>query len=284
MLKFSKNGNKYSNYLGVYVVFDHQLIDSIKNRENNLSKLIIAAEAKISELPEGRVRLKRVGSVVYYYFVSGDTNINGVYLSANDRDNVKALIQKEYLKKVVITANAEKKVLQQAISRFPKITAEDVYSELPAERQKFITPIVRPDDEYVREWLAEEYPRKGFKEGTPYYMTMNNERVRSKAEQIIADHLREAGIPYKYEYPTKINNELIHPDFKILRISDRKELYLEHCGRLDKPDYYDDMSVRINNYAMNGITIGDNLFLLFETAKVPLDVRVLEKMINEQFR
>ena len=113
---------------------------------------------------------------------------------------------------------------------------------------------------------------------------MNGERVRSKSEQIIADHLKKAGIPYKYEYPTMINGKIIHPDFKILRVSDRMELYLEHCGRVDKPGYYDDMVIRINNYAMNGIVIGCNLFLLFETADVPLDVRVLDKLIEEQFR
>ena len=125
---------------------------------------------------------------------------------------------------------------------------------------------------------------KGFKEGTPYYETMNGERVRSKAEQIIADHLKQAGVPYKYEYPTMINGELIHPDFKILRLSDRKEIYLEHCGRVADPEYYDDMVRRINNYAMNGIIIGDNLYLLFETINAPLDVRVLDKLIEEQFR
>ena len=259
------------------------LIEIMLKRRKVLSSLLNKIEEKMQDMPAGRVCIKRKGKKVYYCKID-DVDCNAVLLCEDDSELVSVLVQKAYLQKVERKAKDELYALDRAISRFPKITAEDVYSELPAERQKFITPIVRPDDEYVREWLAEDYPRKGFKEGTPYYMTMNNERVRSKAEQIIADHLREAGIPYKYEYPTMINNELIHPDFKILRISDRKELYLEHCGRLDKPDYYDDMSVRINNYAMNGITIGDNLFLLFETAKVPLDVRVLEKMINEQFR
>ncbi|MBO4579475.1 MAG: hypothetical protein J5715_04910 [Clostridiales bacterium] len=194
------------------------------------------------------------------------------------------MAQKRYYQKVIRTANKEKDCLRTAINSFPKITAEDIYMTLPEERRALINPIKRPDDEFVRDWLSEEYVHKGFKEGMPYFETMNGERVRSKAEQIIADHLKHAGIPYKYEYPMMINGELIHPDFKILRLSDRKEIYLEHCGREDKPSYYDDMVTRINNYAMNGIIIGDNLYLLFETHNAPLDVRVLDKMIEEQFR
>ncbi len=147
-----------------------------------------------------------------------------------------------------------------------------------------ISPILRPDDEFVRAWQAEEYVHKGFKEGDPYYETMNKERVRSKSEMLIADHLKMAGIPYKYEYPVRINNVLYHPDFKILRVSDRKELYLEHCGMLDDKKYCNDLVTKLNDYAMSGIYIGNNLYLLFETDKYPLDMRVLDILIDKCFR
>lgn len=260
------------------------LIDDMNRRINDISKLKNILERKIKEMPKGRVRIKRRGKAVYFYHIPDNGIDNGNYLHKIDMDMVKALVQKDYMGKVVCAADKEVKALKLAINSFPKITAEDIYMTLPEERRALINPIKRPDDEFVRDWLSEEYLHKGFKEREPYYETMNGERVRSKSEQIIADHLKQAGIPYKYEYPIVINGELIHPDFKILRVSDRKEIYLEHCGRVDKPDYSDDMVIRVNNYAMNGIIIGDNLYLLFETLNNPLDVRVLNRMIEEQFR
>ena len=101
---------------------------------------------------------------------------------------------------------------------------------------------------------------------------------------IIADRLYLNGIPYKYECPIKVGDEIIHPDFTILRISDRKILYLEHCGMLDDPKYADDLVRRASLYALEGIVMGDRLFYTFESSKTPLDVRVMEALINNQFR
>lgn len=82
----------------------------------------------------------------------------------------------------------------------------------------------------------------------------------------------------------KVGNKIYHPDFTILRRSDRKEIYLEHCGKLDDPKYTKDNLPRINEYVLNGFGLGDKLFLSFESSTVPLDVRVIDKMIEEYFR
>ena len=81
-----------------------------------------------------------------------------------------------------------------------------------------------------------------------------------------------------------IGDKIIHPDFTILRISDRKILYHEHCGRMDDPDYAEEMVKRINEYNREGIILGDRLFLSFETSDTPLDSRVIDNLINKHFR
>lgn len=126
--------------------------------------------------------------------------------------------------------------------------------------------------------------KKPISDDIPVYTTMRGERVRSKSEIIIADRLFANGIPYKYECPLKVGNEIIHPDFTILRMSDRKILYHEHCGMADDSGYAEDMVKRINDYSEEGIIQGDSLFLSFETSKQPLDVRVIDRLINSHFR
>ena len=113
---------------------------------------------------------------------------------------------------------------------------------------------------------------------------MNGERVRSKSEMIIADRLFVNGIPYKYECPLMVgDNEIIHPDFTILRIRDRKIIYYEHCGKMDDPGYAEEMVERSVKYSLAGIVQGDSLFYTYESSTKPLDVRVLDNMIKRSF-
>ena len=113
---------------------------------------------------------------------------------------------------------------------------------------------------------------------------MKGERVRSKSEVIIADRLYAKGIPYKYECPFLAGNEIIHSDFTILRLSDRKIVYHEHCGMMGKPEYVEDMISRVNKYAHEGIYLGDRLFLTFESSGQPMDISWLDDFIERNYR
>lgn len=108
--------------------------------------------------------------------------------------------------------------------------------------------------------------------------------MRSKSEVIIADRLYAKGIPYKYECPLKVGKKIIHPDLTILRLSDRKILYHEHCGRMGNTSYAEDMICRINDYGKAGIYCGDRLFFTFESADQPFDLSWLDDFIEKNFR
>ena len=166
----------------------------------------------------------------------------------------------------------------------PELIAEDVYSMMPDDRKPYIRPIILTDEQYISEWQNRPYDKKPISDDVPRFETLRGERVRSKSEVIIADRLYANGIPYKYECPILVGDEIIHPDFTILRVSDRKVVYLEHCGKVGDQDYADDMTERINKYTLAGIYERDRLFFTFETANKPLDVRVLDKMINDMFK
>ena len=132
----------------------------------------------------------------------------------------------------------------------------------------------------MAEWLTEEYIRKPFSEGVQEHYTLKNERVRSKSEAMIADALNMAGIPYKYECPLVIGGRLIHPDFTILRVYDRKIMYWEHLGMMDDIDYRNNAFSRIHEYEMNGIFPGDCLIVTQETGGRQLNNRDINLMIR----
>ncbi|MBR3142198.1 MAG: hypothetical protein IKF09_03500 [Clostridiales bacterium] len=254
----------------------------ISERYELLSKTIEELEKKTDSFPEGRISVKHDGGRVCYY-QSGNKTAEK-YLTNKDKKLIGDLIQKAYLKKVLRSAKQESEALEKTLKYYPEVVAEEVYDTLSEDRKKMARSIITGDDQYVKKWQERPYTPKPMSDDIPVYLTMRGERVRSKSEIIIADRLYANGIPYKYECPVLVGDEIFHPDFTILRMSDRKILYHEHCGRMDDPGYAEDMVDRINKYNDEGIIHGDRLFLSFETSEKPLDARVIDNLINKHFR
>lgn len=259
-----------------------KLKDEMESRYELISKLEKEIERKMKTFPEGRLVIKKRKSSPGFYIVGLGSEDR--YLNKADAKLIAKLAQKDYFKKVLINSNKELEALQKMQKLYPDLLAEDVYDNLSDERKKLVKPIVTPDEQFVREWLNKPYTPKEIKEGVSIFKTMKGERVRSKSEMIIADRLFISGIPYKYECPIDVMGIIYHPDFTILRISDRKILYLEHNGKMDDPEYKNDMVTRLNDFNQVGIRQGKNLFLTFESSSVSFDVRTLESMIAEHFR
>ena len=263
-------------------------IDKLKNeitsRYEQISSLSRLINDQLTKCPEGRIRILAKNNMSFYYHVKDRHDINGKLISNSDITLISLLIQKSYLEKLQKTSDNELKNLSAALKHLSYDPVESVYDSFSPSRKAYIDPLIHTDDQFRDAWLNRSFLPKGFEEGTPYYLTDKGERVRSKSEQIIANRLYAADIPYIYEYPLMIDNMTIHPDFTILRMSDRKTLYYEHLGKMDDPNYSRKAVVRINRYILNGVQPGNNLFLSFETSNQPLDVRILDKMIEKFFK
>ena len=175
------------------------LPDSINSRIDYLDKMILAIERKLPLFPEGRLRISFRRTTSYYYLDKPDKTT--CILSKDDTELIKSLAQRSYLEKVLRAARDEKASLVTCSMRLPKIQAESVYDTLPDNRKTLVKSVVQSAQDAAGEWLAIPYAPKEFNDKTPFFFTMKGERVRSKSEQLIADHLAAKGIPYKYECP-----------------------------------------------------------------------------------
>lgn len=256
----------------------------LEERCEILTKLINKTSERLKSFPAGNLHVKHHKDSVYYYLASDDSNSNEVLLNKREKEYIGNLVQKGYLERVLKAAENELEVITRTKRRYPKVVAEEIYDQLPPGRRDLVKPIIPKDEQFVQKWKSKPYTPKPISDDIPVYKTMKGERVRSKSEQIIADRLYVNGIPYKYECPLCVGDKTIHPDFTILRISERKELYHEHLGKLDDPQYSKDNIPRLNDYMLNGYMLGDKLFLSFETSTTPLDVRVIDQLINEKYR
>ena len=187
---------------------------------------------------------------------------------------------------VLSRVRAEYAVISRFLKTYPAEHGEDIYPKLSEDRKPLVDPYWEPADVFLERWLREEYPRKGFREDDPYYVTERGERVRSKSELIIANWLFQHGIPYRYECalelwdPKQPRRITIYPDFTILDPATGKCFYLEHLGMMEDERYFRSAMDRISLYEANGYFVGESLLLSFESDKVPLDVRTLGRRVE----
>ena len=133
--------------------------------------------------------------------------------------------------------------------------------------------------------MSVEYEGKGFAEDAPEFYTSRGERVRSKSEWIIAELLEKEGIPYRYEYPVYLRGfGKVYPDFTVLNVRTRREIYWEHMGMMDNPVYAEKAVNKIHTYEQNGMFQGEDLLVTYETSKNPLNQKVIMRMIQRYLK
>jgi len=155
-----------------------------------------------------------------------------------------------------------------------------IFDSMPDVQKRSIVLEELSDQEYARRWLDVKYEPKPISKEVPEHYTQKGERVRSKSEVMIADALAYAGVPYRYECPLNVGGVTYHPDFTVLRMEDRKELFWEHLGRMDEPDYCRDSIFRLRAYEKNNILPGRDLILTMETKQNPLNLSVINQRIS----
>ena len=102
---------------------------------------------------------------------------------------------------------------------------------------------------------------------------------------IIADFLQREGIPYRYECPLNLKGfGTIYPDFMVLNVRQQKEMYWEHFGMMDEPEYSEKAIQKIMTYEQHGYFQGENLILTYETKRNPLNQKILKMIVEHYLR
>ena len=205
----------------------------------------------------------------------------GKYLKKEEIPLVRKLAQKTYDQKIKRLVDKRLRQIQNMNKDYVDNEIENIYSQMNIHRQELVKPVEKTWQQKVNDWKSMPYTGKEFKEGIPEIYTKKGERVRSKSEKLIADTLYELGIEYKYECPIRLRGYgVVYPDFTVLSCKTGKEIYWEHDGRMDDPQYAEKSVKKINSYIDNGIIPGYRLLLTFETSNTVLNDRTIKKMID----
>ena len=264
---------------------DYEYLQILLERKEYLQQILTQRQKQNSKLkPElqGHIHVQKHRNKYQYYLRNDAKDTTGKYLPRKMDRQVQILLQKEYNDKTIKTLTEELSLLDKYICKADPTKLVHAYQSMSEGRRNMINPVVTDDTSFVKRWTQREYKGKEFYYDTPEFYTDKGERVRSKSEVIIANILNKLGIPYHYEYPLHIDGMgTVYPDFTALNVKKRKEVIIEHLGLLDDQNYREIAISKITKYEMEGITMGDNLLITFESMLHPLNIPLVEKRIKE---
>lgn len=253
----------YENYL-------EKRLFEIQNEINSI-------EEELTKLPEGELHIiKNSNSYTKWY---ATINKEYIYISKKEREYAEQLAQRTYLSAKQRELQKEAEYLSTCINKIKSIKWK---SSQISESIQFAGLDSHWDNMLLENklWLCEPY------EGNPMFReklihnTLSGCKVRSKSEVIIADALWQHGIPFKYEAPVIINEGIYYPDFTTRHPMTGEIKYWEHFGMMDDHKYVSKNMSKVELFSENGIIPSFNLILTFETENKPLDVNIVERIID----
>lgn len=250
-----------------------------------ISKLKEKIARNMKQLPEGKVwselNKKRVPQ---YYLITEATRKQfprGRFLRKDEINIARDYIQNEYqicfMEKLEEREEVLKAMLKEEYAQF-----QHVYDSFPKAKRALIEPYILSDEEFIKKW------KESFKLNENSYPidtclhSEAGELVRSKSEKMIADKLYMKNIPYVYEPKIILpNKKTAFPDFAMLNVRTRATFYMEHFGMMDDPEYCKQAIEKITMYEKNGIHIGENLLVIFESQLSTIDMEYVDSIIRQ---
>ena len=262
------------------------LYDKILHEKEHLSAKIHDLDHKIAALPEGSLVCRKSGPrYKYYQEIYDNTQKNCkrlIYLSKKKERIVQAKEKKTILRRERQNLTEEIKALDLYLSAHRSLP-ERAYERLIRCRPLYdlIYPRLIKQDEIVRQWQTEVFESNPSFPDALTVPSVDGGMVRSKSEAFIAFELRKYGIPFRYECRLDLGSSVNYPDFTILHPVQYRIIIWEHFGMMDNPEYRTAAARKIRHYIENGYIPGDNLIMTFESSKSPLDLKLIDKIIED---
>ena len=272
-----------------------QFIAPIHKRLSELEQAYKTKQLEVKRNPSGLIRIVKNHGQLQFYKRKSKSDLQGTYMPRSQNQLAYKLIQSDYDKKALAAIKDEISLLKSFLKKYQTNNTSHHFTTLPDTRQQIVTPLTLSDSQYAEDWLSKKYPKKEIPPDIPKLFTDNKEQVRSKTEVLIANALKAAGVPYRYEFPVKLNLnaglpshteniQTFHPDFYCLNLRTRKEYIWEHFGMMDEAEYSTRAAEKIILYQQNGYFPGKNLIITMETSKTKPSSMELNQIIQEYLK
>lgn len=247
--------------------------------KQRLEEQIDLIELQLKQFPEGKLICKKNANR-YKWYCSKDGK--QIYIPKTKRKLAEDLAAKKYLMHLHEDLVHEKNAIEFYIRHHEEGKAEEMLMQMP-EYQELLTPHFKVLSEELYEWQKSPYNHSLKYPEQLKHKTTSGNIVRSKSEVLIDMALYKNKIPFRYEAPLYLGDEMFYPDFTIRHPKTGKEFYWEHFGKMDDPKYANNAASKIRFYINHGIVPGGQLITTYETLERPLSLECVENVIKEIF-
>lgn len=257
------------------------LFNNAKKSVQLLEKRISTINALLRKLPEGKLYCIRDGQKIKWYHYIKKKQI---YLSKKKLSLAESLAGKKYLLQLKEDLLHEKRAIEFYLRHHeekPWKSEQLLTSE--SEFQKLLLPFFKPSSQEFEDWANSPYSQNQNFPKQLIYKGPNGQWMRSKSEMLIAMTLYKYQIPFRYECALQLGATTIYPDFTIRHPKTGEFYYLEHFGMIDNPTYRQNAIHKLNTYLSHEIYPTINLITTYETQTHPLDLELVESIIQLYF-
>ena len=273
------NTDKTTMLGNLLVANNTKLLEELSVRKELLSQLANIKERSIKNAPKGKLHIAKRGKYKAFYIRKSSKDLAGEYIKRENISLAYQLAQAEYDEMLVNHIHDELSRIDRYIDNVNDIVTIKLKKE---DKNCMVNHVSLSDEKYIEKWKKVEYYGKDFSNIESEFYTANNERVRSKSEVMIADALCRMGVPYRYEYPVKLDNgAIIYPDFYCLNVKKRRPVIFEHFGLMDVSDYVSKVILKLQGFERNGLRLGDDYIFTMESSVYPLNTKIVNEMIRK---
>lgn len=261
------------------------LYEEAAKRMQELQKKKDEIKKRLEKSPKGSIRFCKSNGCLQYHLRMDSNERTGKYLKSNDK-RINIYLQKKNDEESLKLFNKELANITHFLEKSgdPITKLQSIYSQKPTDVKKRVIPIDVNDEDYVEMWLSQPYISLQIKSENQIYRSEKGDIVRSKSELNIANTLFKYHIPYKYECPfTFRTGRRVYPDFTVLQVKKRREVYWEHRGMMDDAEYLKGTIPKMKEYMNEGIFLGDRLIISEESLRSPLSTNEIEAIVRHYF-
>lgn len=259
------------------------LLESAEVRKKELENFISLEKERLRNAPPGGLRITSNKSKPQYYYITEKGDKNGKYIPKSNLKFVKSLAQRDFEKKLLEMSEKQLALISSFIDEYTLLNPAAFFDGLKPYKKELVETVVLPSESFTKSWKAVKYNGRPFDSDAPELYSASGIRVRSKSEIIIADVLDKYKIPYRYEYPVKLNEYTAYPDFYCLNPNTGEELIWEHFGLMDNSEYVSQALNKMAEYAKKGFCPQRNLISTFENALLPFTSKMAERQVKLYF-
>ena len=231
---------------------------------------------------------KRKDGWKYYHRVAGkkDGSREGSIslLGGSHSEQVKIFIRTRIYKILKKRIEANELAIKKLIDNYQEFTMDSCISELSENCKELVLngEYLSSESSKKSAWESEEYNKNPMQIDNSH-RTITGELVRSKGEALIYDYLTMEGIPFRYECELEILvngvERTVYPDFTIPS-KYGNNIYIEYSGMVGQSQYLGRLIEKLKAYYQNGITLNQNLFLIFDDNNGSIDMESVYDIIK----